>query len=178
MPSGIEPLALPAAAETWGEIRNNEVRDHLKVPVGVGVRVDAVGVLAPNVHNTIHAVIKDNRLVDNRFGVIVHAAFPRPGTLLLADVDVTMGGNQILQSCQARLLVAFSRHTTVMAVPGTVAQPYLQNSTFQFSLGGDLDWSDVWFGHPEGFGNTLIVDGQTIPNGFNTFYDETGCPGD
>ncbi len=178
MPSGIEPLALPAAAETWGEIRNNEVRDHLKVPVGVGVRVDAVGVLAPNVHNTIHAVIQDNLLVDNRFGIIVHAAFPRPGTLLLADVDVTMGGNQILQSCQARLLVSLSRHTTAMSVPGTAAQPYLRNSTFRLSLGGDLDSSDVWFGHPDGFGNTLIVDGQTIPNGIRAFYDDIGCPGD
>jgi hypothetical protein len=178
MPDGIEPLTLPTAAESWAEFRNNEVRDHLKKPVGVGVRVDAVGVLAPNVHNTIHAVIQNNLLVNNRFGVIVHAAFPRPGTLLRADVDVAMGGNQILQSCQARLLVAFSRHTTVMGVSGTVAQPYLQNSTFQLSLGGNLDWSDVWFGHPDGFGNTLIVDGQTIPNGFNTFYDDVGCPGD
>lgn len=178
MPSGIEPLALPAAAETWAEFRNNEVREHLKKPVGVGVRVDAVGVLAPNVHNTIHAVIQDNRLVDNRFGIIVHAAFPRPGTLLRADVDVTMGGNQILQSCQARLLVSLSRHTTAMGVPGTVAQPYLQNSTFQLSLGGDLDWSDAWFGNPDGFGNTLIVDGQTIPNGVHAFYDDSGCPGD
>lgn len=175
MPNGIEPLALPAAAETWGELRNNEVRDHLKVPVGVGVRVDAVGVLAPNVHNTIHAVIQDNLLVNNRFGVIVHAAFPRPGTLLRADVDVTMGGNQILQSCQARLLVSLSRHTTAL---GLTAQPYLQNSTFQLSLGGDVAWSDAWFSHPDGFGNTLIVDGQTIPNGGRQFYEESGCPED
>lgn len=175
MPSGIEPLDLPAAAETWGEVRNNEVRDHLKKPVGVGVRVDAVGVLAPNVHNTIHTVIQDNRLANNRFGVIVHAAFPRPGTLLRADVDVTLGGNQMLQSCQARLLVSLSRHTTAL---GLTAQPYLQNSTFQLSLGGDLNWSDAWFGHPDGFGNTLIVDGQAIPNGVRAFYDEIGCPGD
>lgn len=174
-PDGIEPLDIPAAAETWGELTNNEVRSHLKVPVGTGLRVDAVGNLAPNVHNTIHVVIRDNLLVDNRFGLIVHAAFPKAGTLLLADVDVTMHGNQILQSCQARLLVSFSRHTTAL---GLTAQPYLNNSTFRLSLGGDLRWSDAWYSHPSGFGNTLIVDGRTIPNGSREFYDATGCPGD
>jgi hypothetical protein len=44
-----------------------------------------------------------------------------------------------------------------------------RNPTFQLSLASDLDWSDAWFGHPDGFGNTLIVDGQTIPNGVRAF---------
>lgn len=39
-------------------------------------------------------------------------------------------------------------------------------------------YCDAWFGHPDGFGNTLIVDGQTIPNGVRAFYDDNGCPGD
>ena len=31
---------------------------------------------------------------------------------------------------------------------------------------------------PDGFGNTLIVNGQPIANGVRQFYDAVGCPGD
>lgn len=174
VPSGVEPLELPAAAETWAELRNNEVRDHLRLPVGTGIRVDALGVGAPNVHNTVHAVIRDNLLVDNRFGIIVHAAFPVRNTNLRSDVDVTFGSNEILQSCQAKLLVSLSRHTTAL---GLSSNPFLLNSTFQLTLGGDLDWDEAWYGHPAGFGNVLLVDGQPIANGTRQFYDAVGCPG-
>jgi hypothetical protein len=174
VPSGIEPLAIPATAEMWAEIRNNDVRDHRRVPVGTGIRVDALGVGAPNVLNTIHADIRDNLLVNNRFGMIVHAAFPVRATNLRSDVDVTFGGNEIQQSCQAKLLVSLSRHTTAL---GLTSNPYLLNSTFQLTLGGDLDWDEVWYGHPAGFGNTLLVDGQPIANGNRQFYDAAGCPG-
>jgi hypothetical protein len=174
LPSGVESSPLPATAETWAEIRNNEVRDHLRVPTGVGLRVEVVGVGAPNVHNIIHAVLQDNLLVNNRFGIIVHAGFPVPNTNLHADVDVTLGGNVIHKSCQTDLLVSLSRHVQALGV-GT--SPYLLNSTFRLELGGDVDWNDAWFSHPAGFGNTLVVDGQVIENGNRQFYDATGCPG-
>jgi hypothetical protein len=51
------------------------------------------------------------------------------------------------------------------------------NSTFRLALGGDVSWSDAWYSHPAGFGNTLVVDGQTIENGSRQFYDAAGCPG-
>jgi hypothetical protein len=35
----------------------------------------------------------------------------------------------------------------------------------------------VWYGHPAGFGNTLLVDGTPIANGNRQFYDAVGCPG-
>ena len=174
VPAGIEPLDLPVTAETWAEVRNNDVRDHRRLPVGVGIRVDAIGVGAPNVHNTIHARIRDNLLVNNRFGLIVHAAFPVAGTDRTGNVDVTLGGNHIEQSCQAKLLVSLSRHTTAL---GLTNNPYMLNSTFQLSLAGDLSWDEAWYGHAAGFGNTLIVDGQTIANGGRQFYDAAGCPG-
>ena len=173
VPEGVEPLAIPASAETWADFRNNEVRDHQRLPVGTALRIDAIGVLAPDVNGRIHATFADNTLVNNRFGLIVHAAFPRPGTELKSDVDVEMHGNEFIESCQADLLVSFSRHTTAL---GLTSNPYLQASTFRLSLGGDLDWQDAWYGHPDGFGNTLIVDGQTIPNGIRQFYDPVGCP--
>ena len=52
----------------------------MRLPVGVGIRVDALGVGGPNVHNHVYATIHGNRLVNNRFGIIVHGAFPVPGT--------------------------------------------------------------------------------------------------
>ncbi len=174
LPSAVEPYALAATSETWAEIRNNEVRDHRRIPVGVGIRLDALGVGAPNVHGVVHAVIQDNLLVNNRFGMMLHAGFPVAGTDRTSNVNVTLGDNVIQQSCQAKLLVALSRHQTAL---GLNANTSLLNSTYQLSLGGHVDWNDVWFAHAAGFGNTLIVDGQTIANGSRQFYSAAGCPG-
>jgi hypothetical protein len=174
VPSGVELYESPATAETWAELTNNEVHDHLRTPVGVGLRVDAVGVGAPNVYNTIHAVMRDNRLVNNRFGIIVHAAFAHTGNLREGNVDVTLGGNQILGSCQAKLLVAFARHNTAL---GTANTPYMHDSTFRLWLNGDVSWSEVWYSHPAGLNNTLIVDGTVMDNGARQFYSQNGCPG-
>jgi hypothetical protein len=172
VPAGVEPFELPATAEAWAVIRNNEVRDHLRVPVGVGIRIDALGPQAPNVINTIHADIRDNVLVNNRFGIIVHAAFPVANTSLRSDVDVRLHGNTIEESCQAKLLVSLSRHTTAL---GLSNNPWLLGSKFELSLGGDLTWDEAWYGHDAGYGNTLLVDGQPIANGRRQFYSATTC---
>lgn len=174
VPSGVEPLDIPATAETWAVIENNEVRDHLRTPVGTGLRVDAIGVGAPNVHNTVHATMRNNLLVNNRFGIIVHAAFTLAGTDRKSDVDVTLSGNSIQQSCQTKLLVSLSRHQSAL---GLKQSPYLLNSTFMLALHDNLSWDEAWYSHPAGYGNTLIVDGQTIPNGGRQFYSATECPG-
>ena len=174
VPPEVEPFDLPATAEVWVDIRNNEVRDHLRTPVGVGIRMDAVGVGAPNVHGTIHAVVQDNLLVNNRFGMIVHGAFPAGGTDRRGDVELTLGGNVFQGTCQANLYVAFSRHTFGLGLPANATR--LQNSTFRLTLNGDVRWDDAWFYHPDGFGNTLVVDGTEIPNGTRQFYDAAGCP--
>lgn len=173
VPVGVEPFELPAQADVVADIENNEVRDHLRLPVGVGIRVDALGVGGPNVHNHVYATIHGNRLVNNRFGIIVHAAFPVAGTDRTSNADVSLGGNVFEQTCQARLLVSLSRHTTAL---GLSNNQYLLNSTFRIDLGGDLPWDAAWFSHPAGFGNTLIVDGQTVPNGARQFYDASSCP--
>jgi len=176
VPTGVESYELPVSAETWADIRNNEVQDHQRIPVGVGIRMDAVGVSAPNVHGAIHAVVQDNLLVNNRFGMIVHAAFPVAGTDRRGDVDMALGGNVFQASCQTNLLVSFARHQTGLGIDPK-PKPYLLNSTFNLTLNGNLSWDDVWFSHPDGFGNTLIVDGQVMPNGSRNFYDATACPG-
>ncbi|HKS04760.1 MAG TPA: hypothetical protein VJR92_00480 [Gemmatimonadaceae bacterium] len=171
---GVEPYPLPSAAEAWAEFRNNEVRNHLRVPVGVGLRVDAQGNAAPNVHNTIHATFQDNVLTNNRFGIIVHGAFPVAGSALRSDVDVTLGGNVFAQTCQTKLLVSLSRHTAAL---GLSTNPFLMNSTFRLTLNGDVSWDEAWYGHPAGLGNSLIVDDQLIDNGFRHSYSATTCPG-
>jgi hypothetical protein len=176
VPGEIEQYVLPASAETWATIRNNEVRDHQRVPVGVGVRMDAIGVGAPNVHGTIHATVQDNFITDNRFGIIVHGAFPVAGTDLRGDVDLTLGGNSISGSCQTDLLVAFSRHQTGLGIDAK-PRPFLLGSTFALTLNHNLDWDDAWYSNPEGFGNVLVVDGEVIPSGARSFYDAAGCPG-
>jgi hypothetical protein len=174
LPPGIEPYVLPATSEVWVDIRNNEVRDHQRTPVGVGIRMDAVGLGAPNVYGSVHAVVRDNLLVNNRFGMIVHAAFPVTNTLRRGDVEMTLGGNVFQETCQARLYVAFSRHTFGLGLPTNSVR--LQSSTFRLTLNGDVSWDDAWFYHPAGFGNTLVVDGNVIANGTRHFWDLLGCP--
>jgi hypothetical protein len=150
------------------------VQDHLRKPVGVGVRVGAVGVGAPNVAGDAHVEIRNNTLRHNTFALIVEAAFPVANTALRGDINVTLGNNVLEQSCQASLLVSLSRHTTGLGLSNL---PYLRNSTFRLALGGDLAWEDAWFSHPAGYGNTLIVDGNGIPNGAQVAYDPNKvCP--
>ncbi len=174
IPNVVEPYDLPVASEVSGEITNNEVRDHLRLPVGVGIRVGAIGPGAPDVRGSSHFTIRDNLLVNNRFAMIIEAAFPVPETELKSDIDVTLGGNVMRQSCQNNLLVALTRHTAAL---GLTDFPYLENSTYRLALGGDIQWKDVWFGHEKGHGNTLVVDGRRIPNGVRQFYDPETCPG-
>jgi len=174
VPRGVEPDFLPATIDVSGDIANNEVRDHLRTPVGSGIRVGALGLFAWDVPSTSHYTIHDNLLVNNRFAMTVDAAFPVTGALLKGDMDVSLSGNVMQQSCQTNLLVAFTRHT---AAPGLQQDAYLLNSTYRLQLGGDIRWKDVWYSHPVGFGNTLLVDGNLIPNGARQFYDPERCPG-
>lgn len=50
---------------------------------------------------------------------------------------------------------------------------YPRNPTFTLPLGGDVVWEDAWFANPAGFANTLVVDGQVIPNGSRVACDAT-----
>jgi hypothetical protein len=173
-PTGIEPTVLPFASTVRGEIINNEVRDHRRLPVGVGIRVGALGVAAWDVHGTVHAVIRNNRLVNNTFAMLIEAAFPVEGTDRKGDVDVTLGGNVMEESCQNDLLVALTRHVRVLGLSEDV---YLEHSTYRLKLNGNIPWSRVWYGNEGGHGNRLVVDGRLIPSGTRAFYDETKCPG-
>lgn len=168
VPPGITPYELPASSSVEATLVNNEIRDHLRLPVGVGIRVGAIGIGAPNVAGTARVEARDNLLIDNRFGVIAEAAFPLANSLRRGDIELSLRGNTFIGSCQADLLISLSRHTTGLGLSNA---PYLLDSSFTLSLGGDVPWEDAWYSHPDGLGNTLVVDGAVIPHGARTAYD-------
>ena len=168
IPSELPPYVPPATSTVTAEVVNNEVRDHLRRPVGVGLRVGAIGVLAPNVIGTSIVTARKNILTNNTFGVIVEAAFPVNNTARRGDVRLMLDRNVITESCQNSMLVSLSRHTTGL---GLANAPYLLDSMFDLELGGNVAWDDVWYSHPSGFGNMLVVDGVEIPNGTRRAYD-------
>ncbi|MDQ2768077.1 MAG: hypothetical protein M3Y30_13075 [Gemmatimonadota bacterium] len=172
-PNVAEQYDLPEFSRTWAEVWNNEVQDHSRHPVGVGIRLGAIGVGAPSVKGDLHAKIHDNLLVNNRFGMIFEAAFPDAEGALKGNIEASIYRNTFRGSCEANLLIALTRHTTAL---GLTDFPWLENSTYRVSLNGNLRMSDVWYGNEAGHGNTLIVDGHTIPAGTRQSYSEDTCP--
>jgi hypothetical protein len=167
---GVEQWDLPVTSTVSATIVNNEVRNHLRKPVGVGIRVGAIGVGAPSVIGMSRVEARDNLLAGNNFAMIIEAAFPVANTLRRGDVELTLHGNTFISSCQNPVLVSFSRHTTGLQIPPASA-PYMLGATYTLSLGGDIGWENVWYSHPTGFGNRLVVDGVEIANGQRTAYD-------
>jgi hypothetical protein len=170
----VEPDVLPTSATVTAVIRNNDIRGHTRLPIGFAVRVLAVGPNSSNVPQTGSVDLSDNDFVGNTFGLIVDAGFPTLGTLRKGDLDVSLNGNTIQESCQANLLVAFTRHTGAL---GVTSNPFLLNSTYRLSLGGDLSWDAAWFAHPQALGNSLIVDNAPVATGSHHSFDQNGCPG-
>lgn len=174
VPSIVEQYVLPSASKVTAKITNNEVRNHRAKPVGVGLRVAAIGVGAPTVSGTSNVVIVGNNLVNNTFGMIFEAGFPVASGSLKGDISVAIVGNTISQSCQNDLFVSFSRHTTGLGLSNL---PYLRNTNYVLALGSDVDWSKAWYAHPAGLGNSLIVSDVTIANGTRQSYDAAKvCP--
>jgi hypothetical protein len=166
--------SISPTSEIVADIINNEVRDHRQQPISAGIRIGAIGLGAPDVHGTSHITVRDNLLVNNNFGLMIDALFPQPDTELKGDVDLTTSGNVVRQSCQVDLLVGFSRHYTDL---GSGGDPYLRNSTYRLTLGGDLPFGDAWFSNPGGLGNTLRVNGHVVRHTTRQFFDPNSCPG-
>jgi hypothetical protein len=174
VPNGVSQYELPAEATVDVEIVSNEIRHHQRTPVGTAIRVATVGINAPNVVGTTVASVRDNWVHDNRFGFIIEAGFPVAGSALRGDAIITTRGNRFSASCQRDLLVSLSRHTTGL---GLANAPYLRNSRYLLDLGVDVPWGAAWFANPDGLGNSLVVNGATIPNGRLTAYDASRtCP--
>nr|MBA3403934.1 hypothetical protein [Gemmatimonadaceae bacterium] len=171
-PSQVEPYTLPATALVTALIVNNEVRDHLKKPVGVGLRVGAVGVGAASVVGTSKVTFTGNNLVNNMFGILIEGAFisRTDATQRRGHIEVTTSGNTFSQSCQNDVLVSLSNSQTAI---GVATGPSLVNSTYNITFGADIPWDKAWFSHPAGTGNTLIVNGLNIATGSRRAYDAT-----
>jgi hypothetical protein len=53
--------------------------------------------------------------------------------------------------------------------------PYMVNSTYSVSLGGNLPFSSAWFSNPKRLGNRLVVDGRVVAHGPRQFFDAESC---
>lgn len=170
VPASIEQYTLPATATVTALVQNNEVRGHTRKPVGVGLRVAAVGIGAQTVAGTARVTFADNDLIGNTFGIIVEAAFlsQTDPTRRRGDIELITTGNTISGSCQHDVLVAMSNSQTALGIQNGA---YLVNSSYTLSLGSDISWSNVWYAHAAGTGNSLTVNGQSIPNGIVQAYD-------
>ncbi len=176
VPASLEQYTLPATATVTALVQNNEVRAHTRQPVGVGLRVGAVGVGAQTVAGTARVTAIDNDLIGNTFGIIVEAAFlsQTDPTRRRGDIHLTTSGNTITGSCQHDVLVAMSNSQTALGIQNGA---YLINSSYTLTLGSDIDWNNAWYAHAAGTGNSLIVNGQAIANGIVQAYDPTrSCP--
>lgn len=172
----VEQYTLPPTALTTATLLNNEVVGHVSKPVGVGLRVEGIGVGAPDVAGTTEVTMTGNNLVGNTWGIIAHAAFPVAGTKLRGDISLTTSGNTISRSCQNDLLVTLTRHVTALGI-AQPTRPYSTNSTYKLNLGPDVPWDKAWYAHPAGYGNTLLLNGETVPNGsFNAYSATKVCP--
>lgn len=176
VPTVVEQYTLPASALVTGVIENNEVRGHVSKPVGAGIRVGGIALGAQDIVNASRITVTRNSLVGNTFGVIIDAAFPVAGSALRGDIEVNMSGNTITRSCQNDLLVSFTRHQSGLGLVSPFPS-YLRNATYALTLGSEFPWETAWVAHPAGFGNTLLVNGQTMANGTRTAYDAARvCP--
>jgi hypothetical protein len=176
VPTGADQIDSTGSASVHATVANNEVRDHMRLPVGVGIRAAAVAVGAPNMAQSTSIEIDDNLLVHNMFGLLVEAGFPVANTLLKGDITASLSGNIIQSSCQTDLMVTFNRHATTVGA-AQLTRPYLRNSTYVVSLNGNLDWNNVWYSEVPNLGETLIVDGASVPPGSRLAYDQKkACP--
>ena len=175
VPDIVEQYVLPTSALVTATITNNEVRGHLSKPVGVGIRIGAVGPFAP-IEGTSRITITGNSVINNTFGMIFEAAFPVAGSVLRGDLDIKTSGNTFSQSCQNDVFVSFTRHISGLGLVSPFPS-FLKSSTYSITSAGDLPLDKAWFTNPAGYGNTLIVNGQTMPNVSNAAYDAARvCP--
>jgi hypothetical protein len=176
VPSAVQQYTLPAASTVTALIMNNEVRGHVRRPVGVGLRIGAVGVGASSVAGTSKATFTGNSLVGNTFGIIVEGAFlnQTDATRRRGDIELVTSGNTISGSCQTDLLVTLSNSQTGL---GIATGAYLVNSTYTLRFGADIQFDNAWYANAAGTGNTLMVNGQAVASGSRHAYDAARtCP--
>lgn len=172
VPAGVEQIDLPTTAAVTASVVNNEVRDHLRTPVGVAIRASAIGTGAPSVAQSTTISIVGNSLIHNTFGMLIEAGFPVANTQLKGDITASLSNNTVQSSCQSDLMVTFNRHATTLGA-AQLTRPYIRNSNYTISLGGELSWDNVWYSNPDGFGNVLTVDGLTMGPGSRLAYNPT-----
>lgn len=136
----------------------------------------------------IDAVIRDNRLVGNRIGVIVDAGFPYRSVAGVCDprtysgtINLDLFGNTLNSSQVSPALITFTRFNAALNPSLLPLWQYLHGATFEIS-DNDGTLASARIDHPatdpfvgpcpgdethEPLDNTLIYNGVTLPNGRN-----------
>lgn len=161
-------VAPPVAAET-AVVVNNEVRDHVRQPRGVGTGIWLVtfSANAEGGQQSSHVTLSSNTLLHNNFALVVDANTPPTSPAAAGNVTLSIADNDIGPSCRNNLLVSFTRFSRSIGVPPS-SESFLHNTAYKLTLNGNTSWSDAWYDHPDGIGNTLEVDGSLIASGKRT----------
>jgi hypothetical protein len=155
-----------------GEVSGNDLSDNNGVPhfsFGIGCFQIQRDIPAGQSTGGLTVVVSGNRIVNNWFGVVIDAGFPfrDDPRLWQGTFDGSFTANTVAENLQSPAVITFTK------VAGGEIYKYLQDSTVRLRYtGGDLD--GYLFDHPatdpiDGriLGNTLVVNGVTIPNGRN-----------
>ncbi len=177
----VAPFVAPAAAADSATVTNNDFSFNVRNTqgLGLGIRLLPYASDAPNTIQSAVIRVTGNRLYKNTFALSVDANTPlepkaaaQPGRMQL-----TLEKNTIGPSCRNDLLISFTRISRSVGTPPQT-QSYLRNSAYTLAFDDEALWGGAWYDHPEGYGNTLLVNGNTIPNGRRTSpsSNPAGCP--
>lgn len=170
VPAGVAQYVPQSTAAIAATLTNNSVTDHTRhmggtlmgtppVPAAgyaTGVRVVASGIPASTQSSNI--VLANNSLLRNSYGLMIDGG----GQAVTGNITVSLNDNDITQNCRMDLLVSFAAPNRALGVNNM--SPYLTNSTYAISLGGDVPASRRWIDNPAGYGNSLVIDGQPVGN--------------
>jgi hypothetical protein len=177
------------------EIANNDLSENVGAAnQGFGLRFFVVGpsavpasvtpcaTPADFVSGSIVASVHDNRLVHNRFAVMIDGGFPYRANLGVTDCrrfggtyDLSFARNTIATSVSTNALITLTRNTSALNPtqltpgPGKTSFQYLEGARFTVhDPEGEL--SPLWIDHPvtdpvDGrvLGNRLTINGSDVP---------------
>jgi hypothetical protein len=174
-------------------VRGNDIsRQRGNAKTSTGVRIMIVKRDPPDAFaqadGNVEVDLRDNRIEDNETGVMLDAGFPYRTLAGVCDdrsytgrIDLSLRDNIVSGNAYSQALIAFTRGSTAINTAQRPQYQYLHGATFTVD-DRDRSLAGYLFDHPkddpylgsctgdqtrESLGNTLIVNGEIIPNGGN-----------
>jgi hypothetical protein len=177
------------------QVVHNDLSSNSTAPQGFGLRVMAIKNTRPSTRSagSVNAVFNDNRIVANRFGVVVDAGFPYRNVsggcdtrVFSGQFDLSFRGNTLEGSAIAAAVVSTTRYLVSMklnpAANSLANWQYLHGATISLD-DPDLVLGSFRYDHPEfdrftggsctadvvaePLGNTIIYNGSPMLTGQN-----------